>query len=149
MGSTPRTLEYQVSDADRKNGLMVLKATSVRWVSGVQSEPVAVKAYINTGLNKEFTFTRPYSAPGGGEDAQHEIELQKLSIMQQQLEAQEKQAMKDSLNSLSEALRGSPSPTVIYKQPSSSSTTTTYQQPSRPIVCDSRVVFNHIQTNCK
>ena len=123
MGYTPYTLQYQVTDDDRKRGTKLLQGTSVKWASGASANVPSLTANINQfGFSQQFTFQRP-DIPGRETDMQFALELQKLAIMRQQAQAQQDQAFYQLLQATKPVVR----PTTN---------------------CTSTVIGNTVQTNC-
>lgn len=122
-GYTPYTLQYQVSDDDRRRGTKLLQGTSVRWASGASANvPNLTANLIQFGLSQQFTFQRS-DVPGRETDMQFALELQKLAIMRQQAQAQQDQAFYQLLQATKPVVR----PTTN---------------------CTSTVIGNTVQTNC-
>ena len=123
MGYTPMTLQYQVSDADRRSGIKVLQGTSVKWASGAEANVTSLNANLNQfGLNQQFTFQRP-NIPGREIDVQVSLKLQELAIQRQMAQTQRDQAFNQYLQSL--------------RPP-----------PRRQTNCTSTLIGNTVQTNC-
>lgn len=92
-GYTPYTLQYPVSEEDKKRGYKVLSGTSVRWASGATAEVNSLKADLNRyGLSQQFTFQRPNGVPGRETDERFLLQLNRTQAMQRQAAAQEEQA---------------------------------------------------------
>ena len=127
-GYTPFTLEYQLTEEDRKKGSKLLQGTTVKWASGASAEVPSLNADISRfGLNQQFTFQRPDSYPGRATDVQFALELQKLALMRQQVRAQQDQAYWQMVNTINQQNR---------------------VQQQTPTNCTSTVVGNTVQTSC-
>jgi len=127
-GYTPYTLEYQVSDEDRKRGGKLLQGTTVKWASGASAQVSSLNAdFSKFGLNQSFTFQRPDSYPGRDIDMQFSLKLQELAIMRQQANAQQNQAYWQMINTINQQNR------VPVRTPTN---------------CTSTVIGNTVQTNC-
>lgn len=93
LGYTPYTLQYPVSEEDKKRGYKILSGTTVRWASGATAETKSLKADLNRyGLSQLFTFQRPNGVPGRETDERFSLELNRTRAMQRQAAAQEEQA---------------------------------------------------------
>ncbi|MBK6472241.1 MAG: hypothetical protein IPF94_16470 [Betaproteobacteria bacterium] len=123
MGYTPYTLQYQVSEDDRKRGTKHLQGTSVKWASGASANVPSLTADMNQfGFSQQFTFQRP-DIPGRETDLLFALELQKLAVMRRQAQTQHDQAYYQLLQATKPVVR----PTTN---------------------CTSRVIGNAVQTNC-
>ena len=126
-GYTPLTLEYEVTEEDKRQGAKLLQGTSVKWASGAAANVPTLTADIRQfGLTQQFTFQRPDSFPGRDIDVRVFLEMQKIQIMKQQAKAERDKAFW-------EALRAA--------QPAT-------QPVQRMTNCTSTVVGNTVQTNC-
>ena len=101
-GYAPTTLNYRVTDEDKKRGFAILRGTTVRWASGASATISSLRADLSTGYNQQFTFIRPESYPGREADVRFSLELQKLAIMQRQAKAQEDQAFWQLYNAINQ-----------------------------------------------
>lgn len=127
-GYTPISLEYQLTDTDRKSGTKLLQGTTVKWASGASAQVPTLSADLNKfGLNQQFTFQRPDGYPGRDTDMQFALELQKLAIMREQTQAQQDQAYWQMVNALNQQKRA---------------------QQRTPTNCTSTLIGNIVQTNC-
>lgn len=126
-GYTPTTLNYNVTDEDRKRGYAILRGTTVRWASGASATISSLRADLSTGYNQQFSFIRPESYPGREADVRFSLELQKLAIMQRQAKAQEDQAFWQLYNAIN-----------LQQQ---------RQQP-RILNCNSTALGNTVNTTC-
>ena len=88
---TPFTLQYKITEENKRLGYVVLRGTQVRWASGASASIEGLRAYLNVGRNQQFTFIRPQNFPGREIDIQFVLELEKISIMRQQLTLQNEQ----------------------------------------------------------
>ena len=137
MGYTPYTLQYQLSDDDRRQGVKLLQGTSVKWASGASANVPNLTANLTQfGLTQHFTFQRP-DVPGRETDMQFALELQKLAIMRQQAQAQ-------SLQAQAQAQQAKAQQDQAFYQ---------LLQTMRPTVrpttnCTSTVIGSIVQTNC-
>ena len=136
----PVTIEFPVSDEDKKRGYMMLLGASVRWVSGASVTVSTVRADLKNGLSQEFTFKRPDNYPGREIDVAHAREVAKMGLMLRQVQAQERiadhyqnQEIIDSLNQLNKTLTP-PTPVIPLPRP--------------PTNCTSTVVGNTVRTTC-
>lgn len=91
-GYTPKTIHYEISEEDLKQGHMVLSGTSVRWASGAHADIPNLQVDLSNGYIQQFIFNRPENYPGREVDMQFALELERLSIMKRQAHAQEEQA---------------------------------------------------------
>jgi hypothetical protein len=90
MGYCPTTLVYNVSWDDRKRGYKLLQGTQVKWVSGASAKIDQLKAYLESFTTyQQFTFIRPSGIEGFETDAKFGLEVQKVRLMQQQVQAQQ------------------------------------------------------------
>jgi len=90
MGYCPTTLIYDVSWDDRKNGYKILQGTQVKWVSGATAKIEQLKAYLDSFTTyRQFTFMRPEGIAGSETDAKFGLEVQKIRLMQEQVQAQQ------------------------------------------------------------
>jgi hypothetical protein len=134
MGTTPVTLNYQVTDEDKKQGHKYLRGTTVRWVSGANAGIPILTADFRNGFNQVFNFRRPDSMPGYDIDANYALQLQRNAIMMMQAAAQYQQAEAQRQQARQLEL-------MRYQQQ--------FQTPaSRNVHCQSRVSGNTIYTDC-
>lgn len=96
-GYTPYTLQYQVSDEDKKRGHKIIEGTTVRWASGATAKVNSLRVDLNHtdgwhGLSRGFTFQRPEGVPGSDVDARFALELERTRAIRRQAAAQERQA---------------------------------------------------------
>jgi hypothetical protein len=133
MGTTPMTLNYQLTEEDKKSGSKNLQGTSVRWVSGASASITYLTADLRIGRNQTFSFRRPDGVPGYDVDANYALQLQRNAIMMLQTAAQFQQA---------EAARQQAEQTQLLRQ----------QQQQlyvpRQTNCTSNLIGNTIYTNC-
>lgn len=89
-GRAPVTLNYEISDADRKRGQMTLNGLSAQWPSGAKASPSSISANLSNGTEQSYTFKRPSNAPGHATDMSYALEVEKLNEMQRQTEIQQR-----------------------------------------------------------
>jgi len=126
-GYAPTTLNYKVTDEDKKRGYTILRGTTVRWASGASATISSLRADLSTGYNQQFTFIRPENYPGREADVRFSLELQKLAIMQRQAKAQEDQAIWQRYNAIKQQQQ---------------------QQQPRILNCNSTAYGNTVNTTC-
>jgi len=144
LGVTPLTVEYAVTDESKKNGSMLLKGTSVRWVSGATAEVPVIHVDLKNGLAQEITFTRPENYPGREIDVAHARETAKLMLLFLQVQAQDRQARaQEDIANIQRDKQISDSINQIGKPQ------TPYPLPRRPINCTSSVVGGFVHTTCQ
>jgi len=137
-GYTPKTISYRVSKKDQKRGYMILAHTSVRWASGAVAEMTSLRVDLNQhGLTRQFTFKRPEGVPGRGDDMRFALELEKLGVMRRQAEAQEAQALSQSINAINQQ----------YHQQWQREQE--YNRQQHTTSCTSRLSGNIINTTCR
>jgi len=124
-GYTPKTLEYQISEENRKQGYVILRGTSVRWASGAQANVPSLRANLSIGYNQQFKFNRPENYPGREADVRFALELERLAIMRRQAQAQEDQAFWQMYNAINQQ-----------------------QQRQAPVNCTSTLFGNTVNTTC-
>ena len=92
-GYCPTTLYYDIRPRDRQLGYMTLATPQqkirVKWVSGALVELSDLKAYLSTGPYQQFIIKRPEGLPGFETDAKFGLEVEKVRLMQQQVQAQQ------------------------------------------------------------
>ena len=88
-GYAPVTLQYEVTEENRKRGFLLVKGENVKWVSGATASIPSLQLNLHIGNNQEFIFNRP-DVPGLEEDRKFAIELKELIARQRsaQIEAQ-------------------------------------------------------------
>lgn len=91
-GYTPVVLSYRPTDEQKREGVMTLRGTSVRWASGATATIPMFRVDLANGMNQQFTFQRPADAPGLAKDIRIGIEIEKLKLMRREASAQEAQA---------------------------------------------------------
>ncbi|MFH2231669.1 MAG: hypothetical protein ABII13_00645 [Patescibacteria group bacterium] len=89
MGYCPITLYYNIAPQHRQLGYMKLQETQVKWVSGAYAKIIDLTAYLATGPYQQLTFKRPEGIEGFETDAKFGLEVQKVRLMQQQVQAQQ------------------------------------------------------------
>jgi len=127
MGYCPTTLYYNITPQNRQVGYMKLEETQVKWVSGASAKINDLTAYLATGPYQQFLFMRPEGLAGLETDAKFGLEVQKLRLMQQQVQAQQEGNMWQAYNAMS-----SQNSTVNLKTD-----------------CTSNVVGGTVFTNCR
>jgi hypothetical protein len=71
-------------------GYKLLQGTQVKWVSGASAKIDQLKSTIESFTTfRQFTFMRPVGIEGYETDAKFGIEVQKVRLMQQQVQAQQ------------------------------------------------------------
>ena len=138
-GPTPVTLEYAVTEDNKKLGYMLLHGTSARWVSGASAEVPSVRVDLKNGLSQEITFNRPENYPGREKDQAFVREVINTYLLYRQVQAQEDVANYYRNKEFSDALK------QIEKigQPQ-----TPYPLPRPPTNCTSTIVGNTVRTTC-
>lgn len=101
MGYCPTTLVYNISPQDRQRGYMLLQGTEVKWVSGATANIAQLRANLSTGEYQQFTFMRPSGVEGMETDAKFGLEVQKIRLMQQQVQAQQSANLWQMYNAIS------------------------------------------------
>lgn len=101
MGYCPLTLYYNILPQHRQLGYMQLQETQVKWVSGAAAKIGDLKAYIATGPYQQFTFKRPDGIEGFETDAKFGLEVQKVRLMQQQVQTQQDANLWQMYNAIS------------------------------------------------
>ena len=129
LGYCPTTLFYNITPQDRQRGYMLLQSTEVKWVSGATAKIEQLRANLSTGTNQQFTFMRPTGIEGLETDAKFGLEVQKLRVMEQQLQAQQSANYWQMYNAIS-------------NQQKSSSTVNLKTN------CSSRVIGSTVYTDC-
>jgi hypothetical protein len=87
-GYSPVTLIYNFPLKDRENPYVILRGTEAKWASGASAKIDNLKAYWSNGVTQGFIFNRPEGVDGLTEDIKFSLEVQKMTIMQQQAQAQ-------------------------------------------------------------
>lgn len=128
MGYCPTTLVYNITPQNRKLGYMLLQGTEVKWVSGATAKIPQLKANLSTGQYQQFTFMRPSGVEGLETDAKFGLEVQKMRLMQQQVQAQQQANYWRMYNAISNQQKSS---TVNLKTN-----------------CSSRVIGSTVYTDC-
>lgn len=89
MGYCPMSLVYNITPQDRQRGYKLLQGTQVKWVSGATAKIEQLTAHLSIGEYQQFTFKRPDGIDGYETDAKFGLEVQKVRLMQQQVQAQQ------------------------------------------------------------
>jgi len=122
-GYAPVTLEYQVTEEDKRAGTMRLQGTRVKWASGATAGIEVLTADIRLlGMNQQFTFERP-EVPGRDIDMRFALDLERLNMQKQQARAQANQAFLEAMR------RSAP--------------------PQQQVTCTSTAMGNMVTTNCR
>ena len=141
LGYAPKTLYYKVREEDKKRGQITLQGISVQWASGATAIATSIVADLSKGLSQQFTFIRPANVAGREADVQFALELERLRLAQQQVDAQRAalgwQQYQNSMNQLNQVNQ------QIYQQPQN------LPMQNLPINCISSPVGNTIVTNCR
>jgi hypothetical protein len=128
VGYAPLTLEYPVTEEDKRAGVKRLQGTSVKWASGASASVDVLTADLRLlGMEQSFTFQRPNSFPGRDIDMRFALELERLNLQRQ---AQQQQANAEANRAFWEALRAST------------------PAPRRTVNCVSTTIGNMVTTNC-
>lgn len=102
LGYTPYTLYYNVTDEQRKSGIVRVSGTTVRWLSGATASYQYLDADLSKfGYKQTFTYRRPEGVAGRETDenfafelskqrSQEQYQKQQLNMQQQQLKAEQK-----------------------------------------------------------
>jgi hypothetical protein len=123
-GYTPVTLEYQVTDEDRRAGTKRLQGTRVKWASGATASIDVLTADLRLlGLTQQFTFERP-DVPGRDIDLRYALEIERMNLQRQQASAEANRAFWESL-------RANTPP------------------PRQTVNCTSTAIGNMVTTNCR
>ncbi len=130
-GYTPRTLYYEVTPQDRKAGYKTLSGTSVRWASGANASVSSLNANLAIGLRQQYNFIRPDSYPGRDADIRFSLELERLRIAREQIDAQRSAALMQYFATLQQQNQQN----LLNMQ-------------RQPINCTSQAFGNTINTNC-
>ena len=97
LGTTPVTLTYRLTDEQLKEGSVLLRGVSVRWISGATASIPGLTANLKQyGYHQSFTFRRPDGVPGYETDARYALELQRNAIMMYQAVSQAEAARKEA-----------------------------------------------------
>ncbi|MGW8159619.1 MAG: hypothetical protein ACWGKN_14150 [Desulfoprunum sp.] len=129
MGYCPTNLSYNITPQDRQRGYLLLQGTEVKWVSGATAKIEQLRANLSTGSYQQFTFMRPTGIEGLETDAKFGLEVQKLRVMEQQVQAQQSANYWQMYNAIS-------------NQQKSSSTVNLKTN------CSSQVIGSTVYTNC-
>lgn len=145
VGYTPQTLDYNVSDEDKKRGYSVLEGTRVQWVSGATAENKSIRANLANGLAQSLSYKRPNGVPGRESDEKFAIELQRAIAIQQQADSLEAQAAAQRYLTYQQAenIRLQNEQLKVPKMP--------YYQPvqqNQPYRCTSEMQGRELVTNC-
>ncbi|MBU1233292.1 MAG: hypothetical protein KKD01_01280 [Proteobacteria bacterium] len=132
MGYCPITLIYNFSYPEVKHGSKMLRGVRVEWISGATAKVDDFRAYIATGKYQELTFKRPSGIPGMEQDAMFGLEVQKVRLMQQQVQAQQSANRIQAYQSINTMIQNATPNNVNIKTN-----------------CTSRVVGSTIYTDCK
>jgi len=138
LGTTPVTINYNVTEEQRKAGRMLLRGTSVRWVSGASANISSLTADMQQyGYHQTFTFRRPDGVPGYDVDANYALQLQRNAIMLLQAASQAQAAQQQQ---------------YFQQQQLQLQRQQMLQQQFRPpsnFNCTSNVIGSYIYTNCQ
>lgn len=87
IGMAPVILSYDVTDENKKVGVMNLSPVTARWVSGAQCDTGSIKADINRYGNKQsLTLVRPAGAPNVQADADYAVGMQGNALTREQMD---------------------------------------------------------------
>ena len=89
LGRAPITLNYQLTEQDKKQKLKKVQGLMAQWPSGAKIGYSSINAYVS---GSTFTFKRPPDAPGLSTDMNYALELEKLAEMKRQTAAQQSAA---------------------------------------------------------
>lgn len=109
MGYCPTILAYNISPQDRRRGYVLLQSAEVKWVSGATAKIDQLKAFLATGTYQQFTFMRPNGVAGMEADAKFGLEVQKVRLMKQQVQAQKNANLWQMYNAISKQQQSSSS----------------------------------------
>ena len=98
LGRTPLTLNYTITEQNKRSSSMSLKGTKAVWVSGATQAISSLKPNWGYGTRQTYTFVRPSGVAGLDKDASYELQIERNQILINQA-AQEKESY-DALGNL-------------------------------------------------
>lgn len=132
MGYCPTTLIYNFTWPEVKHGSKMLRGVRAEWVSGASAKIDNFMAYISTGPYQQLTFKRPTGVGGMETDAMFGLEVQKVRLMQQQVQAQQSANRIQAYQSINTMIQNSKPKQVDIKAN-----------------CTSKVIGSTVYTDCK
>ena len=91
LGRTPLTLNYTITEQNKRSSSMSLKGIKAVWVSGATQAISSLKPNWDYGTRQNYTFVRPSGVAGLDKDTSYELQIERNQILKNQA-AQEKES---------------------------------------------------------
>jgi hypothetical protein len=84
LGTCPVTVTYDVTEAQKQQGYILLRSVTAKWVSGASRSLPSIKADLQNGYSKDVEITRPQDVPGYENDARYGRDLERTQMLEEQ-----------------------------------------------------------------